>query len=119
MQLQAVQANQAACWRQHLRRFKRDYRRDRCEGLKLARDPSDGVERRSVLAEIWKQHNPYTSPCKRKSFQQRAPSQARTSLVRVRAAGRLSGLAKMPRQACFRPHSQLRVRLDAADNNSS
>ena len=68
MQLQAVQANQAACWRQHLRRFKRDYRRDRCEGLKLARDPSDGVERRSELAEIWKQHNPYTSPLQTKSW---------------------------------------------------
>ena len=68
MQLQAVQANQAACWRQHLRRFKRDYRRDRCEGLKLARDPSDGVERRSELAEIWKQHNPYTSPLQTKAL---------------------------------------------------
>ena len=85
MQLQAVQANQAACWRQHLRRFKRDYRRDRCEGLKLARDPSDDVERRFLSWLKWKQHNPYTSP-----LQTRVASRARlvggpACLVRVRA----------------------------------
>ena len=40
---QCRQPNQEACWRQHLRRFKRDYKRDRCELLSVRETRNDDV----------------------------------------------------------------------------